>query len=83
MGISRCITWAMLKVMESKGNKSMVRMDKNSLDAAGSNERLLMQILRDNADTEYGRKYDFANIHSVAEYQEKVPYTTYDDYAPL
>lgn len=45
------------------------------------NEELLMQILQDNKDTWYGRKYDFANIHSVEEYQQKVPVTTFDDYA--
>ena len=82
MGVSRIITWAMLKAMVSKGSKAMLRMDRNSQNAYQSNERLLMQILKDNADTEYGRKYDFAGIHSVKEYQEKVPYTTYDDYAP-
>jgi hypothetical protein len=57
-------------------------MDQNSLDAFGSNKNLLMQILRDNQNTEYGKKYDFANIHSIEEFQEKVPYTTFDDYAP-
>ncbi|MBE6015909.1 MAG: GH3 auxin-responsive promoter family protein [Lachnospiraceae bacterium] len=82
MGINRIITWAMLKVMESKGNKALSRMDQNSLDAFGSNKNLLMQILRDNQNTEYGKKYDFANIHSIEEFQEKVPYTTFDDYAP-
>ncbi len=82
MRASRIITWAMLKVMESNGNKAIRRIYENSLDALGSNERLLMQILRDNKDTEYGKKYDFANIHSIKEYQEKVPYSTYDDYAP-
>ncbi len=45
------------------------------------NEALLMQILQDNKDTEYGKKYDFANIHSVEEYQQKVPVSIFDDYA--
>lgn len=45
------------------------------------NERFLMKILQDNKDTEYGRKYDFQNIHSVKEFQEKVPVSVYDDYA--
>ena len=43
---------------------------------------LLMKLLDDNKDTEYGKKYDFANIHSVEEYQKKVPVVVYDDLAP-
>ena len=45
------------------------------------NTELLMKILDDNKDTEYGKKYDFANIKSVEEYQEKVPITDFDSYA--
>lgn len=33
-----------------------------------SNEALLMQILKDNRDTEYGKKYGFAGIRSIREY---------------
>lgn len=44
------------------------------------NERLLMQILSDNKDTDYGKKYNFAGIHSIAEYQESLPITRYEDY---
>lgn len=43
---------------------------------------LLMKLLKDNKDTEYGKKYDFANIHSIEEYQKKVPVVVYDDLAP-
>ena len=43
------------------------------------NEALLMRILRDNKDTEYGRKYGFGGIRSVEEYQKRVPVITYDD----
>lgn len=44
------------------------------------NEACLFQLLADNKDTEYGKKYDFANIHSIEEYQRKVPVSQYDDY---
>ena len=43
---------------------------------------LLMKLLHDNADTEYGQKYGFADIHSVEEYQKRVPVIVYDDIAP-
>ena len=45
------------------------------------NTELLMKILEDNKETEYGQKYGFANIKSVEEYQNKVPITDYDSYA--
>ena len=45
------------------------------------NADLLMKILDDNKDTEYGRKYDFASIKSIEEYQSRVPITDYDSYA--
>ena len=45
------------------------------------NEALLMRILRDNSDTEYGRKYGFSEITSVEEYQKRVPVIVYDNIA--
>ena len=82
MAITKYITKAMLSVMISKGNKALVRIEEHSHNPMQSNEALLMQILKDNAGTEYGKKYGFADIKTIAEYQEKVPFTTYDDYAP-
>ena len=41
--------------------------------------RTLLTILDDNKDTEYGRKYGFADIHSIEEYQARIPVITYDD----
>ena len=46
-------------------------------DPMGENEKLLLRILEQNKDTEYGRKYGFANIHSIEEYQKKVPVSVY------
>ena len=45
------------------------------------NTELLMRIVRDNKDTEYGRKYGFAEIESIEDYQRRVPITMFDDYA--
>lgn len=42
-------------------------------------EELLLKILKDNAETEYGKKYHFADIHSLEEYSRTVPVITYDD----
>lgn len=45
-------------------------------------EKLLLRLLRRNADTDVGRRYDFASIRSAAEYQQRVPLSTYEDYLP-
>lgn len=42
--------------------------------------RLLLKLVKQNKDTEFGRAHDFASITSVKDYQERVPLTTYDDY---
>jgi len=45
-------------------------------------EQILFKIVVKNKDTEYGRKYGFSKIKSVADYQKAVPLSIYDDYLP-
>ncbi len=45
------------------------------------NEVLLMRILDDNKDTEYGRRYGFSEIKSVEDYQKSVPVIVYENIA--
>lgn len=49
-------------------------------NVADTQARLLFRLLRQNAQTDWGRRYDFASIRSVTEYQERVPLSTYDNY---
>ncbi|WP_298501276.1 GH3 auxin-responsive promoter family protein [uncultured Methanobrevibacter sp.] len=65
----------------SDGNKVRESLDIMTKDPMKYNADLLFKILEDNKDTEYGQKYDFANIKSIEEYQNKVPITDYDSYA--
>ena len=44
-------------------------------------KKLLLELLQENKDTEYGKKYGFGEIKSIEEFQKKVPITEYDDYA--
>jgi len=62
------------------GRAAYEEFQEMSKDPMKHNTNLLMKILQDNKDTEYGRKYGFADIHSVEEFQQKVPVTSYDDY---
>ena len=54
--------------------------DANSWVAEATNRELLFQLLKDNKDTEYGKRYGFGDITDVDAYRERVPLTTYDDY---
>ncbi|MFN8546407.1 MAG: GH3 auxin-responsive promoter family protein [Candidatus Eisenbacteria bacterium] len=45
-------------------------------------ERLLLDLLRRNAESEFGRRHRFVAIHSLDEYRRAVPVSTYDDLAP-
>ena len=65
----------------SNGDKVRESLEVMTRNPMKYNTDLLMKILDDNKETEYGQKYDFANIKSVEDYQSKVPITDYDNYA--
>ena len=48
--------------------------------AADASQKQLLSILKDNADTEYGKKYHFSDISSVSEYKKQAPFSTFEDY---
>ena len=68
-------------VMKKRGANSLRHLDEASKKAVELSEQTLLSILKDSADTEYGRKYGFGEITNIAEYKEKVPFSTYDDYS--
>lgn len=43
---------------------------------------LLFNILKDNENTEYGKKYKFSEIKTIKDYQKNVPIVTYEDLKP-
>jgi hypothetical protein len=49
-------------------------------DIASTQEHVLQHILQRNAASEWGRRYQFARLRSVADYQRALPLTTYADY---
>ena len=48
-------------------------------DCRQTQENVLMGILNNAKNTEYGKKFDFANIKSIEDFQEKVPFNEYED----
>lgn len=65
-----------------KGNKIVTQFEEITKSASEVNKQLMLDIVRRNADTEYGKKYDFDEIHTLEDFKEKVPFSCYDDYAP-
>ena len=51
--------------------------------AMETQEKTLLSIMKKNKDCELGKKYGFADIKSIRDYQDKVPLSTFEDYAPL
>jgi hypothetical protein len=45
-------------------------------------EAVLLRIVHENAGTEFGQAHGFSSIHSVAEYQGRVPLRSFDQFAP-
>lgn len=69
-----------IKNLKKHGKEKIARFDAASLRAVEENKALMMRILHDCKDTEYGKKYHFADIRNVDDYRKNVPMTTYSDY---
>lgn len=67
------------KLISFVGKQSARRFDQATRDPLHTQTELLLGMLRKNADTEYGRRYHFGSINSIADYQKQVPVITYAD----
>ena len=67
-------------VLKRRSYKVLHTADASSRAAEDTNRELLLRLLEDNKDTEYGKQYGFAHIHDADAYRASVPLTTYDDY---
>ena len=76
------LTWAIIRILTLKGKRHVKELRSNCARANALSHEFLTSLIRDNKDTEYGKKYHFDQIHSVEDFKRLVPMTTYDDYAP-
>ena len=49
-------------------------------NVAGTQEKLLLRMIRQNSETEFGRRWGFDAVRSVDDYRQRVPLSTYDEY---
>lgn len=62
------------------GKEALARLRDTAGQAQDIQIRLLMELLRENCRTEYGRQFQFAHIATAREYQDRVPVSAYDHY---
>ncbi len=74
-------TYQTNQMSASLGQKVLKEFEVETQNAMEETTNLLMELLKDNKDTEYGKKYDFAGIKTIEDYQRKVPVITYDNIA--
>ena len=55
---------------------------KASLTVEKTQEHLLLKILRENSQTEFGKEHNFERISSVEEFRERVPINDYNNLEP-
>src|SRR5690606_24218112 len=64
------------------GPRTLSRFDARCEHPMPEQEKLLRSLLSENADTEFGRRYDFASIDSFSGFQKRVPISDYEDLEP-
>ena len=66
----------------SPGAEAMARLRQTAASAPQIQREQLRTILQQNAATEYGARYGFSHIRSLADFQRLVPLSGHQDYAP-
>ncbi len=64
------------------GDVSLLEIEHYTKNPMRAQNAVLRKIVRRSRTSEYGRKYDFANIRSIDDFRKTVPLTRYEDYAP-
>jgi hypothetical protein len=64
------------------GQKVWNRLEEITFDPMQCQEEFVMRLVRENANTEYGRIHGFDHIRSLDEYRSYVPLTAYENYQP-
>ena len=55
-------------------------LEQSCLSAVDVTKERLLTLLKENAETEFGKKHEFSEICSVYDYKRKVPFSVFDDY---
>jgi hypothetical protein len=78
----KLLNWLANKIWVATCRKGSRLFWKDLKDISMTQEKVLLAIISANTKSSYGQEHRFFEIGSISEFQEKVPLTTYDDYAP-
>jgi hypothetical protein len=67
------------KLIAFVGKRAATRFETACRDPEGVQTGLLLNTVRKNAATEYGKRYGFDSINSIADFQRNVPIISYED----
>ena len=68
-----------LKFSAKKYIKATQKFTVQTKSVHNTQEQVLLEKLRKNSSTEYGKRYGFSSINSSSEFQQRVPIVSYDD----
>jgi len=68
-----------ISVVMMRAKRVSERYEQATWDPLEAQIRKLLSIARKNKHTEYGKRYDFASIKTVSDFQRQVPVITYED----
>ncbi|MBW4631917.1 MAG: GH3 auxin-responsive promoter family protein [Iphinoe sp. HA4291-MV1] len=72
-----------LFLLEKSAQRSLKSLETDTAKAAQLQQKVLLEILQLQKNTEYGRKYNFAVMRSVVDFQKAHPLSTYDNYQAI
>eukprot|EP00808_Paulinella_micropora_P012326 g18783.t1 len=73
-----CLNQAMVLT----GKMARAALEKDLQDFQAVQSELLLQLLQEHKDTAYGKDHGYKDLHSVADFRNKLPLTYYQDYLP-
>lgn len=63
------------------GKQALERLRSTCENADEVQREMLFELLEKNKGTEFGRKYGFSDIKSIADFQSRIPLSDYNDYS--
>ncbi|NES96713.1 MAG: GH3 auxin-responsive promoter family protein, partial [Desertifilum sp. SIO1I2] len=78
------LSFNLLKLLlPAVSQRSLKSLQKDTQNPASVQQKVLQTILQRQKDTDYGKKYNFANLRSSNEFRQSHPLTTYEDYRSI
>jgi hypothetical protein len=70
------------RIASTHAKRQYARFIHSANHARRIQERVLLNTIKRNADSEYGRRFHFDQIHRYADFVSRVPVQTYEDFRP-